>query len=418
MIMKIIFIVVTCFTLTKIWAQIPETISFNYEDGKAKMLKENVKLLAEYYNLDIAEAEIQQQRLWENPLFVWNAEMYNIAENNYFNFGNQKLLQIEYSFSVSGKRINAIKEARIAADIAKLALSDVIRVLVLEYSNDFYELIELREMNELLNQAAAQYDRLIAQYTLGSTLGTNSESELIRLKAEKQSILAEINENEKEVLALELNLKMLMNYPGSIRLNPQRSPVVMSQNLSEEKLFDLAELNRPDLHIAQKNIALNQATLKKERSNSIPNVNLGYQPHDQGSNHVRPYQGMVFEMGIPVFNRNQGNIAKAKIQIQQSSLLLVYKTEEVKNEVIMAKESLLRAQELKNSFDSELIDKMETLSKDAKMNYERKNISLYEYIDFQRSYIDNKRNFIEANRKYHQAVNFLNFSVGTDLKNF
>jgi len=418
MIMKIIFIVVTCFTLTKIWAQIPETISFNYEDGKAKMLKENVKLLAEYYNLDIAEAEIQQQRLWENPLFVWNAEMYNIAENNYFNFGNQKLLQIEYSFSVSGKRINAIKEARIAADIAKLALSDVIRVLVLEYSNDFYELIELREMNELLNQAAAQYDRLIAQYTLGSTLGTNSESELIRLKAEKQSILAEINENEKEVLALELNLKMLMNYPGSIRLNPQRSPVVMSQNLSEEKLFDLAELNRPDLHIAQKNIALNQATLKKERSNSIPNVNLGYQPHDQGSNHVRPYQGMVFEMGIPVFNRNQGNIAKAKIQIQQSSLLLVYKTEEVKNEVIMAKESLLRAQELKNSFDSELIDKMETLSKEAKMNYERKNISLYEYIDFQRSYIDNKLNFIEANRKYNQAINFLNFNVGTDLKNF
>jgi cobalt-zinc-cadmium efflux system outer membrane protein len=416
--MKIILIFSTCFILTSGWAQIPETISFNFEEGKAKMLKENIKLLAEYYNLDIAEAEIQQQRLWDNPLFVWNAEMYSIAENNYFNFGNQKLLQIEYSFSVSGKRINAIKEARIAGDIAKLALSDVIRGLVLEYSNDFYELIELREMNELFNQAAIQYDRLIEQYTLGSVLGTNSESELIRLKAEKQSILADINENEKEVLALELNLKMLMNYPGSVKLDPKRSQVALIQNFSDEKLFELAELNRPDLHIAKKNITLSKATLKKERSNSIPNVNLGYQPHDQGSNHVRPYQGMVFEMAIPVFNRNQGNIAKAKLQIEQNSLLLMYKTEEVKNEVIMAKESLLRAQELKNSFDSELIDKMETLSKEAKMNYERKNISLYEYIDFQRSYIENKLNFIEANRKYNQAINFLNFNLGTDLKNF
>lgn len=410
-----VFIAILCFS--NYWGQIAETISFTYEEGKTKMLKENVRLMAEYYNLDIAEAEIQQQRLWENPLFVWNAEMYNLAENNYFNFGNQKLLQIEYSFSVSGKRINAIKEAKVAKDIAGLALSDIIRALVLEYSNAFYELIELREMNELLNEASSQYDKLIEQYTLGNELGVNSESELIRLKAERQSILADINENDKEVLALELNLKMLLNYPATVKLNPVKNQVTANPDLSENKLIELADANRPDLLIAKKNISLYQATLKKEKSQIIPNINLGYQPHDQGSNHVRPYVGMVFEMGIPVFNRNQGNIAKAKIQIDQSSMLLRYKTEEVKNEVVMAKESFLRALELKNSFNLELIDKMETLSKDAKINYERKNISLYEYIDFQRSYIDNKLNYIQANRKFNEAINLLNFNVGIDLKN-
>ena len=64
--------------------------------------------------------------------------------------------------------------------------------------------------------------------------------------------------------------------------------------------------------------------LKKQKAESVPNINLGYQPHDQGSNHVRPYVGMVFEMGIPVFNRNQGEIAAAKIQIEQNQLLLKY----------------------------------------------------------------------------------------------
>lgn len=416
--MKIFLIIIGSFILTSSWSQIPETISFTFDEGKTKMLKENVKLMAEFYNLDIAEAEIQQQGLWENPLVVWNAEMYSVAENNYFNFGNQKLLQIEYSFSISGKRINAVREARIGKEIAQLALSDVIRGLILEYSNAFFELLELREMNELLIQASSQYDRLIEQYALGNKLGTNSESELIRLKAEKQSILADINENEKEVLALELSLKMLMNYPASIKLNPIKSQVLFNQNLTQEKLIELAEINRPDLQIAKKNINLYQATLKKEKSQRVPNINLGYQPHDQGSNHVRPYAGMVFEMAVPIFNRNQGNIAKAKVQISQSNLLLNYKTDELKNEVIMAKESFERALELKNSFDSELIDKMESLSNGAKINYERKNISLYEYIDFQRSYIENKLNFIEANRKYNQAINFLNFNIGTDLKNF
>ena len=397
--------------------QLSETISFTYEEGKSKMLKENVRLMAEYYNLDIAEAEIQQKRLWDNPLFVWNAEMYSLAENNYFNFANQKLLQIEYSFSVSGKRINAIKEAKIAKEIALFALSDVMRGLVLEYSNAFYEFIELQEMNDLLIESASQYDRLIEQYTLGSELGVNSESELVRLKAEKQTILTDINENEKELLALELTLRMLMNYRSGVKLVAKKDLSLINPKISEDQLVGAALNGRPDLKIAQKNISLYQATLKKEKSEIVPNINLGYQPHDQGSNHVRPYVGMVFEMGIPVFNRNQGNIAKAKIQIDQSSLLLQYKTEEVKNEVLMAMETFKRTQELKNSYNLELIDQMEVLAKNAKINYESKNISLYEYIDFQRSYIENKLNYIQANRKFNEAINLMNFVVGMDLKN-
>ena len=412
---KILFIaLLLCLNST---GQLSETISFTYEEGKSKMLKENVRLMAEYYNLDIAEAEIQQKRLWDNPLFVWNAEMYSLAENNYFNFANQKLLQIEYSFSVSGKRINAIKEAKIAKEIALFALSDVMRGLVLEYSNAFYEFIELQEMNDLLIESASQYDKLIEQYTLGSELGVNSESELVRLKAEKQTILTDINENEKELLALELTLRMLMNYRSGVKLVAKKDLSLINPKISEDQLVGAALNGRPDLKIAQKNISLYQATLKKEKSEIVPNINLGYQPHDQGSNHVRPYVGMVFEMGIPVFNRNQGNIAKAKIQIDQSSLLLQYKTEEVKNEVLMAMETFKRTQELKNSYNLELIDQMEVLAKNAKINYESKNISLYEYIDFQRSYIENKLNYIQANRKFNEAINLMNFVVGMDLKN-
>ncbi len=415
--MKIRFVFFALLISLNVLGQLSKTIPFTYDEGKSKMLKENVRLMAEYYNLDIAEAEIQQKRLWDNPLFVWNAEMYSIAENNYFNFANQKLLQLEYSFSVSGKRINAIKEARIAKEIAQFALSDVMRGLVLEYSNAFYEFIELQEMNVLLIEAASQYDRLIEQYTLGSKLGVNSESELVRLKAEKQTILKDINENEKELLALELNLRMLMNYRSGVKLLAKKDISLINPKISEDQLVDSAMNLRPDLKIAQKNISLYQATLKKEKSEIVPNINLGYQPHDQGSNHVRPYVGMVFEMGIPIFNRNQGSIAKAKIQIDQSSLLLQYKTEEVRNEVLMAMETFKRTQELKNSFNLELIDQMEELSKNAKLNYENKNISLYEYIDFQRSYIENKLNYIQSNRKFNEAINLMNFVVGMDLKN-
>jgi cobalt-zinc-cadmium efflux system outer membrane protein len=397
-------------------AQMPETISFSFEEGKNRMLKENIRLLAEYYNVDLAEAEIQQLKLWDNPLFVWNAEMYSVAENKYFAFENQKLLQIEYAFSISGKRINAVKEAKIGKEIAELALADMIRGLVLEYSEVFYEHIELSQKNEVLLQSLQQYDRLIAQYAKGKELGINSESELIRLKSERQSILSEINENEKDLLNKELALKMLMNVAPNSKLKPQRSVGVSIQKKPIEEFYNLALSQRPDIKISIKSISKSQMNLKKQKAESVPNINLGYQPHDQGSNHVRPYVGMVFEMGIPVFNRNQGEIAAAKIQIEQNQLLLKYKQNEVKNEITAALAALERSEELVNSFNQDLMNEMEELSIAAKENYEKRNISLYEYIDFQRSYLQNMLNFIEANRMLNAAINQFYFTIGSDLK--
>lgn len=397
-------------------AQMTETISFSFEEGKNRMLKENIRLLAEYYNVDLAEAEIQQLKLWDNPLFVWNAEMYSVAENKYFAFENQKLLQIEYAFSISGKRINAVKEAKIGKEIAELALADIIRGLVLEYSEVFYEHIELSQKNEVLLQSLQQYDRLIAQYAKGKELGINSESELIRLKSERQSILSEINENEKDLLNKELALKMLMNVAPNSKLKPQRSVGVSIQKKPIEEFYNLALSQRPDIKISIKSISKSQMNLKKQKAESVPNINLGYQPHDQGSNHVRPYVGMVFEMGIPVFNRNQGEIAAAKIQIEQNQLLLKYKQNEVKNEITAALAALERSEELVNSFNQDLMNEMEELSIAAKENYEKRNISLYEYIDFQRSYLQNMLNFIEANRMLNAAINQFYFTIGSDLK--
>lgn len=397
-------------------AQMTETISFSFEEGKNRMLKENIRLLAEYYNVDLAEAEIQQLKLWDNPLFVWNAEMYSVAENKYFAFENQKLLQIEYAFSISGKRINAVKEAKVGKEIAELALADMIRGLVLEYSEVFYEHIELSQKNEVLLQSLQQYDRLIAQYAKGKELGINSESELIRLKSERQSILSEINENEKDLLNKELALKMLMNVAPNSKLKPQRSVGVSIQKKPIEEFYNLALSQRPDIKISIKTISKSQMNLKKQKAESVPNINLGYQPHDQGSNHVRPYVGMVFEMGIPVFNRNQGEIAAAKIQIEQNQLLLKYKQNEVKNEITAALAALERSEELVNSFNQDLMNEMEELSIAAKENYEKRNISLYEYIDFQRSYLQNMLNFIEANRMLNAAINQFYFTIGSDLK--
>jgi cobalt-zinc-cadmium efflux system outer membrane protein len=404
--------------VTFAFSQVKEEISFNYETGKGRLLKENIQLMAEYYNLDIAEAQVLQAGLWENPTFVWNAEIYSIAQNKYFQFNNQKLIQLEYVLSVSGKRINAVKEAKIAKEIATYALSDVIRALVLEYSDTFYNLISLQETNDVLNQSLVQYDNLILLCSKGKELGIKTESELVRLKSERQSILSSINSNELELLQAELNMRKLLNYSESTLLKPIKSIQQILPNQPLDTLIKISLENRPDLQIARKNIQLYQANLKTEKSNAVPSMKLGYQPLDGGSNYVRPYSGMVWEMGIPIFNRNQGKIAEAKIRIEQEKLLLTYKTDEVIKEVNVANESLLRAVKLKESFNNELLSDMEKLYVNATKNFENRNITLYEFIDFQRIYLQNRMDYIQASKNLNETLNLLNFSIGLDLTNF
>lgn len=394
-----------------------DTVQFNFETGKQRLLKENLQLMAEYYSIDIAEAEIQQAGLWDNPLFVWNAEMYSMAEHKYFAFENQKLIQLEYAFSISGKRVNAIKEAKIGKELALHALSDVMRGLVYEYSLQYLNLLSLKEKNDIMLKIYTQFQNVIELNQRKLELGVISENDLTRLKSENLTLYAEINQNRNEIAQVESDLRILLNLNSNLSIQLEKLTFNSFPNLDIEMLINTAKQNRPDYLIAHKNIEFYAARLRKQKSEAIPNINLGYQPLDQGSNHVRPYSGMVFEMGIPIFNRNQGNISASKIQIEQSKVLLKEKENEVENQVVAAINRVENSRSLVALFTPEFIAQMDELSDNAKLNYEKRNISLIEYIDYQRAYIENQKNRIDVLNTFHQHENQLSFFIGKSIFN-
>ena len=90
--------------------------------------------------------------------------------------------------------------------------------------------------------------------------------------------------------------------------------------LNFESLLDHAALSRPDYLAKLNEISYQEMNLKLQKSRSVPDLMIGYQPHDKGSNYVRPYTGLVVEMDVPIFNRNQGNIAISKAEVEKSKV--------------------------------------------------------------------------------------------------
>ena len=391
------------------------TIKLTFAEGKDRLLAENVKLLAEYYNIEVAEAQVEQARLWNNPYFIWNAEMYNFAKNTYFQMNNQILVQIEYVFSVTGKRINAIKQANLSKEIASLAFNDVVRGLIAEYSNAYYTLNELQEKEAIYQKTIAQFQDVIELSELKLKLGVSSENDLIRLKTEYLSLNSVLNAIKNERIKTESELKTMLNLGGDVNLETQKVNYKIANSLNATYLLDSAKVYRPDVKMAEKNIQLNELIYKGQKKLAYPDMKLGYQPFDKGSNHVRPYAGMVFELDLPIFNRNQGNISAARLQIEQSKHMFNYVSKELENQINAAYFNLINVKNTHAQFTDDMLQKMDELSINAKANYEKRNISLLEYIDHQRAYVENKMNWIEANTQFYQSINTIHFVVGKEI---
>lgn len=300
-------LLVILFSVRPAFAQPQQTDTvLSLNEAKARLLNYNLGLLASFYDINVAKARVIQARVWNNPYFIFNGDMWNSETNEYFGVRNQLLVQIEQTFSIAGKHTNTVKLAKVGVEMAEKQMEDVIRSLVFELSNTYNELAALQEKEVLYRQVIINYDKLMDATRKQLEVGAISVTEAIRLEAEylgvKTDALTNYSEKEKALA----NLKSLLRYPqDTVFYVEQRIPIV-GQDFSPKDLAEQAVTARPDLEVARLDVKYQERNLKLQRSSIAPDIKFGFQPQDRGSNFVRPYHGFTTEMSLPLFDRKQG----------------------------------------------------------------------------------------------------------------
>ena len=387
----------------------------SFTQAKARLMKANLSLLASYYDINIAKAGVIQARVWNNPYFVFNGDLYSNEENEYFHFRNQHLLQIEQTFSYAGKHTNTVKLARVGVEMAEKQMEDVLRSLLFELGNTYCNLAALQEKQILYQQVILSYDKLMAATRKQLELGAISLTEALRLESEyinvKTDALANFNEKENVIS----NLKVLLRFPlDTIVYVEQKIPIV-AQEFDPVALADQAVAVRPDVQFKKIGKKYEERNLKLQHSSSVPDLKLAYQPRDRGSNYVRPYQGFNIEFNIPLFDRNQGGIKEAEFNVKKSILEFDQIENQVRNEVVAAYNRYRSSNSGLANYKPEFLDQLRQLNQSTNENFQKRNISLLQFIDHQRIFIHTNIQLIELKQQYLNNVNELNFTVGTTL---
>lgn len=411
---KYLFVLLVVYFPLHVFSQIQDSLNLSLDECKAILIKENLSVIASHYDVDIAEAQVIQSRAWNNPVFNWNQDMYSVEKNQYFNFGNQFLVQIDIVFSIAGKYTNTVRLAKVKQEGSKLMVKDILRSLMMELNESYNLLNSLQNKALIYKDVSDRYDEVISAGERQLQVGGISANELIRLRSERIALQTEAVQNSKDLYEAMANLRVLLNlrptvYIQTLKYIPTSSDPVLSD------LFLLGEEHRADYLISRLNIKYQETNLKLQKSLAVPDINFGYQPKDRGSNYVRPYSGIEIGFEVPLFNRNIGNIKASQIEIKKAEVESVQKQNSLQNEITQSYLTMLEAKKCLKNYTNILLDQIELLNKDSEINYLKRNINMLEYIDLKRIYIQNRMQFLELDFQYLRAVNHLNFSVGLDV---
>lgn len=392
------------------------------KEAEQRFLERNLSLIAERYNIDMAQAQVLQAKLFENPVISLEQNVYNRLNGKYFDFGKEgeAVVEIEQVIHLAGQRNKQVRLEKINKEIAEYQFEEVMRTLRQELNEKFVEVYFLSKSIAIYEKEVNSLQVLLDGMKIQQEKGNISLMEISRLESMLFSLKKEKNEQENDLLTTRGELNLLLNLPGDTQVQLSLDEEVLQQlDLSQLSFADLKAIinERPDQKIARSTVNASRANLKLQKSMAFPEFSVKGN-YDRVGNFINDYFAIGVSLSVPIFNRNQGNIKVARFSIQQAGVQQEYAANRADMELFTAYTSLEKATQLYQSTNMDLERNFEKLITGVNENFTRKNISLLEFIDYYDSYKETCIQLYEIKKNVFLAMENLNTVVGQNILNY
>lgn len=391
------------------------------KEAEQRFLERNLSLIAERYNIDMAQAQVLQAKLFENPVISLEQNVYNRLNGKYFDFGKEgeAVVEIEQVIHLAGQRNKQVRLEKINKEIAEYQFEEVMRTLRQELNEKFVEVYFLSKSIAIYEKEVNSLQVLLGGMKIQQEKGNISLMEISRLESMLFSLRKEKNERENDLLTTRGELNLLLNLPEDTQVQLSLDEEVLQQlDLSQLSFADLkAIINERPEKIARSTVNASRANLKLQKSMAFPEFSVKGN-YDRVGNFINDYFAIGVSLSVPIFNRNQGNIKAARFSIQQAGVQQEYAANRADMELFTAYTSLEKATQLYQSTNMDLERNFEKLITGVNENFTRKNISLLEFIDYYDSYKETCIQLYEIKKNVFLAMENLNTIVGQNVLNY
>jgi len=365
-------------------------VRLSLDDALERFAACNLSLIAERYNMDMAEAQVVQAKLFENPVISLEQNIYNRNNGKYFDLGKEgeAVVEIEQMIYVAGQRNKRVRLEKINKEMAAYQFEEVLRTLRGELKVKFVDLYYTRKSLSVYDREIGYLETVLDVYKEQNAKGNISLLEKSRIQALLLSLKRERSGISTEAVALEGDLRLLLGLKRGEVLEPLFNESVLDSIRLDKLPF--AELSaciaeRPDLKRAEAGIRASEADVRLQRSLAFPEVSLRG-AYDRAGNFCNNYFAIGLSVSVPVFNRNQGNIKSARLSVLRNNSLAELARRQADNELFACYTKLEKALELYRSSDYELERDFNRIIEGVNAGFQKRNISLLEFIDYYEAY--------------------------------
>jgi len=376
------------------------------------------------YDLNIARHEAQKSyanlitaKERPNPILNGSYEFLDINRrwsDTARGSNGQATLILSHPIETAGKRDRRIDVANRYISYNRLILDETIRTQLYTLIDAYYAVVSDQTTVEMAQENAKAYEHLVTIAKTKLDHGFLSSMDYQKILLQKSDYTREVENSHLALIQDREKLSALLALPSSETL------VVAPSTIEKIPPIEglLAKIvNRPDCKAAKENLAIADASLRLEKANGVPNINVGMEYASFGP-YYEPLAGLNFSVPLPLYDRNEGEIEKARIGTLQA--LPIY-DKVIRNaqsdlrqtyEATQSRQRILHS--IKEGFDS---------AKNLKENHEKiftlKGMSILELLDAQRSYREYQKNLIQATIDLHVSTAQLKLASGqllTDSK--
>lgn len=399
-----------------------DTLRLQLPEAEKMFLDSNLQLLAQRYNVDANQALVIQARLWPNPNFSIGHTLYSGTLHEFFPLGinDETTVQLSQEILLAGKRNKQIKLAQANVELTQYQFFDLLRTLKYTLRTDFFQIYYLQQSAKVYDAEIKALSQIVGAFDQALGKGYISEKEVVRIRAQLYSFESEYSQLINQINDAESELRLILQAKPNFFI----APVVDSMALNKldpaqyalNTLVDSAYHNRTDLSIARTNTKINQLNYNYQKALAVPDLtlSLGY---DEAGSFLYGYYGIGASIDLPFFNRNQGNIKNAKALIANTQATQRFTQVTVEENVATSLQKAFAQEKMFRTIDPKFISDFERLTGEVLKNYEKRNISILDFLDFYDSYKQNavQMSTIQFNRV--SAFEDINYYTGTNFFN-
>jgi outer membrane protein, heavy metal efflux system len=394
----------------------PAALTISLDQAIQMALQHNHNLLAARTVIQQDQAEQTTANLRPNPVLLGDSQFLPVFQPSQFSADYldntaQFDLGVSYLFERGQKRQHRLQAAKDVTAVTRSQVTDNERSLSFNVASLFIN-VELAESTlELANQDLKSFQDTVNISEERYKAGDTGEDDLLKMKLQMLQFQMDVSAAQLSRMQALSDLRQLLGYESigpDYDVSGSFDYQAVKGNLDDFQAKALA--NRPDLqasrlgiNAANSQLALQQSIGKRDVTGQVSYTHLGY------INDV----SLFGQIQLPIFDRNQGEIARAGFAVTQAQELERFASGQVLTDVRDAFEGLHANDQIVALYRSGYLDAAQQSLDITDYAYKHGAASLLDFLDAERSYRATQLGYRQALASYLLALEQLREAVGT-----